>query len=458
MKQRHYINYSHILARLADFFAVYAGAYFSYWLCFDSRMAVERYQWMSLSAALLVVMLFSYLGVYQSWRGAVRMALVSRIVRGFFWLVAIIMGYLYLAQKNDMFSRQWLLLWFVFSVGTSVAIRFVIYRLLRRVRKAGFNIKTVALIGDAHSCRSMIETLRQDPSAGFAIRDIRVLDDARPIENMGIPIKPFDKNDLQFDCHEIWIALPVTETRTLQSILGRLDLTAVNIRYFPDLHGFRLINHQVSHIAGRYAFDVTLSPMQGMSYLGKWLEDKILGGALFLLALLPMTVVALLIWLTDGRPIFFCQDRVGWSGKPFKIIKFRSMKLLSPEQASAWADEENKPKTRLGDALRKWNLDELPQLWNVLRGEMSLVGPRPERVEFVETFKHEIPGYMQKHLMKAGMTGWAQIHGWRGDTDLQKRIEYDLWYIENWSLWLDLRILLQTLLLTLERKNKDKKS
>lgn len=455
MKQRHYINYSHILARLADFLSVYGGAYLSYWICFNAKMAVERYQWMSLSAALLVVMLFSYLGVYQSWRGTVRMALVSRIMRGFFWLATIIVGYLYIAQKSDMFARQWLLLWFLFSLITSIAIRFFIYRLLRRVRKAGFNIKSVVLIGDAQSCRSIVETLRQDPYAGFAIRDIRVLDDAKPIENMGIKVSLFDQ-DINFNSHEIWIALPITEARTLQDILAHLDLTAINIRYFPDLQGFRLINHQISHIAGRYAFDITLSPMQGMAYLGKWLEDKILGGGLFLLALLPMIIIAALIWLTDGRPIFFLQDRVSWSGKPFKIIKFRSMKLLNPEQAGMWADEGNKPKTRLGACLRKYNLDELPQLWNVLRGEMSLVGPRPERVEFVETFKHEIPGYMQKHLMKAGMTGWAQIHGWRGDTDLQKRIEYDLWYIENWSLWLDMRILVTTLSMLFKFKKIDK--
>lgn len=447
MKNRQYFNYSHILAKFADFFAVYGGAHLAYKICFGTSIGIERYQWMSLTAALLVVMLFGYQGVYQSWRGAVRLALVTRIVYGFIWLAAIIMAYLYISQKNDMFARQWLLLWLLISSTLSIAIRFGIYRLLRRVRKAGFNIKNVVLIGDAHSCRGIVEMLRHDRGVGFAVKEIRCLDDAKPIENMGIVIKPFDQEDNNFNEHEVWIALPISAAQTLQSILARLDLTAVNIRYFPDLKGFRLINHQVSYIAGRYAFDVSLSPMQGMPYLLKWLEDKLLGGIFFILSAPVMIVIALAIWLLDGRPVFFCQDRVSWNGKPFRMIKFRSMMNLPPEQAHRWSSEDGKPKTRLGYFLRKSNLDELPQLWNVLRGEMSLVGPRPERVEFVEAFKHEIPGYMQKHLVKAGMTGWAQIHGWRGDTDLQKRIDFDLWYIENWSLWLDLRILLQTFLL-----------
>ena len=450
MKNTHYINYSHLLAKFADALAVYGGAHLAYWLRFGSGIGIERYQWMSLIAALLVVMLFNYLGVYQSWRGAVRIALISRIVRGFAWLALWVVAYLFISQKSEQFDRGWLLLSLFLATLLSIGIRLVIYRLLRRVRKAGFNVKTVVMIGDSLSCRALVEMVRNDPASGFSIGEIRYLDDGRAIENMGIASKLFAFDDLHFTSHEIWIALPVTETRTLQSILARLDLTAANIRYFPDLQGFRLINHQVSHIAGRYAFDITLSPMQGLPYLLKWLEDKVIGGLMFILFLPLMVVLAILIRLLDGSPVFFRQDRVSWNGKPFKIIKFRSMASMSGRQAESWGDEDNKPKTRLGNFLRKSNLDELPQLWNVLRGEMSLVGPRPERVEFVEAFKHEIPGYMQKHLVKAGMTGWAQIHGWRGDTDLQKRIEYDLWYIENWSIWLDIRILLRTLQLAIK--------
>lgn len=456
MKTTHYINYTHLLAKLADAFAVYGGAHLAYWLRFDSVIAIERYQWMSLIAALLVVTLFDYLGVYRSWRGAVRIALVSRIVRGFVWLSMLIVLYLYVSRKSEFFDRGWLLLWLIFAVALSILMRLVMYRLLRKVRKAGFNRKTVSLIGDDQSCRSIVEMVRNDSSAGFVIKEIHYLNDDKHITNMGIPHRPYNESDLEFASHEIWIALPITETRTLQSILERLDLTASNIRYFPDLQGFRLINHQVSYIAGRYAFDITLSPIQGVPYLLKWLEDKVLGGLMFLVALPLMAVIAALILLLDGRPVFFSQDRVSWNGKPFKILKFRSMAPMSDAQAETWGDERNKPKTRLGNFLRKSNLDELPQLWNVLRGEMSLVGPRPERVEFVEAFKHEIPGYMQKHLVKAGMTGWAQIHGWRGDTDLQKRIEYDLWYIENWSLWLDLRIMLKTLMLMIMRNSDEK--
>ena len=451
MKKTNYINYSHVLAKIADIFSVYCGAYIAYWLRFGSSIGIERYQWMALIAALLVVMLFNYLNVYQSWRGAVRVALVARIVRGFAWLSLWVVAYLYISQKSEGFDRGWLLLWLLFAMVLSISIRVVIYRLLRRVRKAGFNTKSVIMIGDSASCRSLVERVRNDTAAGFTIREIHYLDDGKAVENIGIASQAFVYESPHFDSHEIWIALPVTEAKTLQAILSHLDFTAANIRYFPDLQGFRLINHQVSNIAGSYAFDITLSPMQGFPYLLKWLEDKIVGGLMFVLFLPLMVILAVLVRLFDGSPVFFRQDRVSWNGKPFKIIKFRGMTIMDDVQAESWGNEINKPKTRLGNFLRKTNFDELPQLWNVLCGDMSLVGPRPERVEFVEAFKHEIPGYMQKHLVKAGMTGWAQIHGWRGDTDLQKRIDYDLWYIENWSLWLDMRILLQTLYLTIKR-------
>ena len=158
-----------------------------------------------------------------------------------------------------------------------------------------------------------------------------------------------------------------------------------------------------------------------------------------------MVILALGVKLSSPGPVFYRQERVGLNGQPFMMLKFRSMPMGVEKNGIQWGGAQKKEVTRFGKLLRKTSLDELPQFINVIKGDMSIVGPRPERTLFVEQFKHEIPGYMQKHMVKAGITGWAQINGWRGDTDLAKRIECDLWYIENWSIWLDLKIILLTI-------------
>jgi putative colanic acid biosynthesis UDP-glucose lipid carrier transferase len=158
-----------------------------------------------------------------------------------------------------------------------------------------------------------------------------------------------------------------------------------------------------------------------------------------------LMLVSIGVKLSSRGPIFYRQERVGWSGKPFEMLKFRSMPVNVEQHGVQWGGAQKKQTTKFGAFIRRTSLDELPQFINVLKGDMSIVGPRPERTVFVDQFKHEIPGYMQKHMVKAGITGWAQINGWRGDTDLSKRIECDLWYIGNWSLWLDLRIIFLTI-------------
>jgi exopolysaccharide biosynthesis polyprenyl glycosylphosphotransferase len=159
-----------------------------------------------------------------------------------------------------------------------------------------------------------------------------------------------------------------------------------------------------------------------------------------------MALIAVLIKLEDRGPVFYRQERMGLDGKPFQIVKFRSMRVgAEAESGAVWTQKGDPRRTRVGRVLRAWSLDELPQLWNVFRGDMSLVGPRPERPHFVEQFRSEYPHYMLRHKVRSGITGWAQVHGWRGNTSVRMRIEHDLYYIENWSLMLDLKILLMTL-------------
>jgi len=195
--------------------------------------------------------------------------------------------------------------------------------------------------------------------------------------------------------------------------------------------------------------------MVGVNKLAKWLEDRLLSFCILLLVSPIMMLIAIMIKLDSSGPVLYRQERVSWNGRKFKILKFRTMSVDGYVQTDepVWGRAMEKRLTRVGRFLRKTSLDELPQFFNVLKGDMSIVGPRPERPVFVEKFKSDIPSYMQKHLVKAGITGWAQINGWRGDTSLVKRIEYDLWYIENWSLWLDLKIIFWTLFKGFINKN-----
>ena len=240
---------------------------------------------------------------------------------------------------------------------------------------------------------------------------------------------------------QIWLAMPLYQGK-IKSLLHTLRHTTADIRFVPDLFGFRLINHSITEVAGLPVLNLTSSPMSGSSRIIK----EVLA-LLFLALAAPLIFsIALVIKLTSQGPVFYRQRRVGWNGKIFKMLKFRTMEPNVEEDGIQWGNTRHKRITSVGRFLRRTSLDELPQLVNVLKGDMSLVGPRPERPQFVAQFKDEIPDYMKKHMVKAGITGWAQVIGWRGDTDLNTRVEHDLYYIEHWSLCFDLKIIILTVL------------
>jgi putative colanic acid biosynthesis UDP-glucose lipid carrier transferase len=209
----------------------------------------------------------------------------------------------------------------------------------------------------------------------------------------------------------------------------------------------------VSEVLGMQMIDLYGTPMTGMNLFLKSMEDYLISTLILIFISPLMLVLAIGVKLSSPGPILYRQERVGWNGEVFEIYKFRTMPVDLEEGKVVWGGSAGKSVTSFSKWLRSTSLDELPQFINVLQGKMSIVGPRPERPVFVEQFKKEIPGYMKKHLVKAGITGWAQIHGWRGDTDLNARIEHDLYYIENWSLWLDLKIIFFTVFRGFVNKN-----
>jgi Undecaprenyl-phosphate glucose phosphotransferase len=279
---------------------------------------------------------------------------------------------------------------------------------------------------------------------GLAHREVPVLgttaDVARLVEAHGVD--------------SVFLALPLEAHRTMLEVLQDVGRTVADVHVVPDLLQYITFRAGVEDLDGLPVVHLTQVPLSGwLSLVKRGLDVGISAAALG--ALSPLFAgIAAAIRLADGGPVFYRQRRMGLDGRPFDILKFRSMVVGAEEETGpTWASPSDPRRTRMGGFLRRWSLDELPQLVNVFRGEMSLVGPRPERPEFVREFKEKFPQYMLRHRVRAGITGWAQVHGWRGNTSLSKRIEYDLYYIDNWSLALDIKILWMTLRHGLDQRN-----
>ena len=241
-------------------------------------------------------------------------------------------------------------------------------------------------------------------------------------------------------------SLPIEEQSYLKPLIEEIREELVDIHIIPDFLRFYILNGSIEDLEGIPMINVSSSPLYGWGRIGKRIMDVAVSSLMLCLLSPFLLLLAILVKMSSRGPVFYRQERMGFDGKRFTILKFRSMVINAEDETGAiWAKENDSRTTRIGTFMRRWNLDELPQFYNVLKGEMSLVGPRPERPVFIEKFKNEIPGYMLRHKVKTGITGWAQVNGLRGRTSLKKRIEYDLHYIENWSLGLDVKILLMTL-------------
>jgi len=380
--------------------------------------------------------------VYRSWRGAQMPAMLAGVAGRWAGLVGLLLLWLFVFKASQDFSRLWFVLWAAGAMLLLCLERLVIYLFLRALRRRGFNLRHVALVGSGPAAENLKQRLASAGWSGYNIAKTLSASDRVALELLA-----------EAKVDEVWLALPLSDETAIKDALHALRHSTASIRFVPDLFTLRLINHGVSDVLGMPMYDLSTSPMTGMNQLVKWLEDKVLASLILLLISPLMILLALGVKLTSPGPVFYRQERVGLNNKPFHMLKFRSMPVDTEKSGVQWGGSAAKATTRFGQFIRKTSLDELPQFLNVLKGDMSIVGPRPERPMFVEQFKEEIPDYMKKHLVKAGITGWAQVHGWRGDTDLKTRIEYDLYYIENWSLWLDLKIIVMTVFKGFVNKN-----
>ncbi|HEY2435342.1 MAG TPA: undecaprenyl-phosphate glucose phosphotransferase [Vicinamibacterales bacterium] len=349
------------------------------------------------------------------------------------------------------------LLFLVLNVGFSYAERELVREFLERRWRAGIGLKRVLIAGSGELGRTVADKVLEHRELGFRV--VGFLDDKAGGDHIGYRGMPLLGTLAEADeiirreaVDHLYVALPLEEHVKMLGLIEATNREGVDIHVVPDLLQFIALRARLENLDGVPIISLNDVPLRGFnSVLKRGIDVAISGLALIVFSPL-LAAIALLIRRTSRGPIFYTQERMGLDGKAFNVHKFRSMYVGAEDDTGpVWAREDDPRATPIGRWLRGLDLDELPQLWNVLLGDMSIVGPRPERPYFVEQFKHRIPQYMLRHKVKAGITGWAQVNGWRGNTSLEKRIEYDLYYIENWSVSLDLKIMWLTLVRGLNR-------
>jgi putative colanic acid biosynthesis UDP-glucose lipid carrier transferase len=401
----------------------------------------------------LTFVIFQKMGIYTSWRGKSKFSRFRVIFVSWSFVVILMMIAAALTKGTADYSRVWFFSWAMASFVYLTVYRQVLDLVLSYSRRQGWNHKGIIIFGAGELGQKVAGRLEEADWVGFKV--LSFFDDQSNIAETtinGVAVKETSQlitflsdNDVK----ELWIALPFKDEERVKKLIYELRHISISIKFIPDIFGFRLLNQDVYEVAGIPVVQLNGTPMQGVNRLVKELEDRFLSLIIILLISPVMLIIAILIKLESKGPILFKQIRNGWDGKEIKVYKFRSMGVDAEKEGFKQATKNDNRITKLGAFLRKTSLDELPQFFNVLQGRMSIVGPRPHVVSQNEAYKDQVDYYMQRHRVKPGITGWAQINGFRGETDtlekMSKRVEFDLYYIENWSLWFDIKIIMMTI-------------
>jgi len=412
--------------------------------------------------ALVVPLAFHLQGVYRLRRGRSRVDDFFAVLVGS--ILAVVLGvvstlyfqayYVADAVKDSGAYEVSQIVWalfLVFNVGLAYAAREVVRQTVERRWRQGIGLKRVLVAGAGELGRAVVDKLLEHRDLGLKV--VGFIDDRATGDHIGYRGLPLlgtlaDADEiLQREAvDQLYIALPLDEHVKMLTLVETANREVVDIKVVPDLLQVIALRARLEDLDGIPIIDIHDVPLRGVNTVLKRLIDIAISGSALAVLALPMGLLVLLIRATSAGPALFRQERMSLDGKAFHVWKFRSMYADAEQDTGPiWACENDPRVTPVGRWLRRSNADELPQLWNVLRGDMSLVGPRPERPFFVDQFKHRIPQYMLRHKVKAGLTGWAQVNGWRGNTSIEKRIEYDLYYIENWSVGFDMKIIWLTL-------------
>ncbi|MFM0239411.1 undecaprenyl-phosphate glucose phosphotransferase [Paraburkholderia phytofirmans] len=452
-----------VLSRIIDIAMVALGAAIAAAVHSGKVVWLDDMQSVSLAFdCLLVVVFFPALGIYQSWRGKPLYDLLCRVAGG--WVMVEVTGVLisFSLHRSDSLSRLWLVYWAVATIVLLIVTKVIVYSILRGLRREGFNQRAVAIVGGAPYGRFLIQQMRSRPDAGFS--PVVVFDEDSTINHYedpdagevieGVPVERDYQRMLQLvrqrAIRELWLALPISKEKAIHRFVMDLRNDFVNIRFIPDVRSLTLFNQPMVDLLGVPAINLAASPITDLRVLPKRVFDRLFALAA-LTALAPvMLVIAAAVKINSPGPVFFRQKRKGIDGHQFEIYKFRSMKMHKEEHGKITQATRRDPRiTAVGAFLRRTSLDELPQFINVLRGEMSVVGPRPHALEHDDIYKDLVKGYMHRYRIKPGITGWAQINGYRGETDriekMMGRVKLDLYYMQHWTFWLDIKIVVLTL-------------
>ncbi len=447
-----------VLYLVGDVAATAVALFLAFWLRFEIQVLpvtkgippIAPYLRLIWVTSILWPVVFYFQGLYHLRRSR------SRVEEGLKIVVAVALATVILAAgltfyREFSYSRLVLVIFGVVDVVLVVLERWAVAAALRRVRRSGGNLQRVLVVGAGELGRQVVERLEEHQEYGFRV--VGFLDDDPGKQKRSILSVPVlgTTRDLEavvpeHQVDQVVLALPLSAHHRTVQLIRRAGQLLVEVKVVPDLLQYYVLRAGVEDLDGLPVINLTHLPLAGWNDLVKRAFDILAASALLLATAWLFPILAWLIRREDGGPILYSQARMSLDGRSFHMWKFRSMRVDAESDGNPhWTRNRDSRVTRIGAFLRRTNLDELPQLVNVLRGDMSLVGPRPERPEFVERFRERYPEYMARHRVRAGLTGWAQVNGLRGDTSIRRRIVHDLYYIENWSLALDLKILWLTL-------------
>lgn len=406
----------------------------------------------SVAAGLLAYITFPLLDVYRSWRGTPFSSLLLRTTASWLLVCFVVVAALFFLVGGASISRRWVTSWLIYALLGLWLFRAAINSLLKAARRQGFNRKTVLLVGYGALGRLIHRRTRLYADIGYSVkyvldRDATALPGGDEVER----VETLDQMESLVRAkkvEEVWLTLPLSEQLEMREIMKRLRNDLIKIRWLPDLFALQIFSHKFEDFMGVTAVHLNASPSPGIDGVMKNMFDRAFAAAALFCLSPVFFIIGVAVKLSSPGPVFFRQPRQGQGGREFMIFKFRTMKVHAEHGSITQATKGDARITRVGAILRKTSLDELPQFINVLIGDMSVVGPRPHAIEHNKIYSKRIEGYMLRHLVKPGITGWAQINGWRGETDtlekMERRVECDIFYIKNWSFFLDIKIIWRT--------------
>lgn len=450
----------------ADLIVVSVAWLIAYWLRFKTGLVpvdkgvpeLTHYLSMLLFIWLIWAFIFRRMGLYRPMRGVRRTRELWVLVNANALAILLLISMTYLfREKSIQFSRLVFVYFWGLSTFLTVVERSALRFFLRELRRKGYNLRYMLIVGAGQVAADMVSRVRLHQELGIQILGCLSRDGMERRGPGGIPVVGKYSDLRQFlnrtDIDQVVVALPLEDHQILPEVMAELKDSLLDIKVVPDLYQFASIGGAIEEFEGLPVISLQGCPLDGINLFTKRLVDITIASVALIVLSPLLLAIALLVKVTSRGPVLFKQERVSFDGSPFSIIKFRTMVSDAEASGPGWTRPGDARVTLLGRLLRSTSLDELPQLLNVLRGDMSIVGPRPERPVYIKEFRKRVPRYMLRHKVPAGITGWAQVHGWRGDTSIDKRIEFDLYYIENWSLLLDLKIVVMTLLKGFKNRN-----